>query len=137
MYDYEMEKSLEERQKEELELKLKRNEINRNFEKKMKLTYIVIALLFAIVVIGFLISRNPGVLGVWGYVALLISFVIIFVVNKCPHCNRRMFGGRCNDPNYGTNRCPYCGTALYSSESLTAIEERRKKEKSGENSDFN
>ena len=37
MYDYELEKSLEERQKEELEMNLKRNAINRKFEKKIAL----------------------------------------------------------------------------------------------------
>ena len=82
MYDYELEKSLEERQKEELEMNLKRNAINRKFEKKIKLTYAVIALLFVIVVIGFLISRNPDVLIECGYAVSLISFVIIIVVNK-------------------------------------------------------
>ena len=33
MYDYELEKPLEERQKEELELKLKINQRNRKYEK--------------------------------------------------------------------------------------------------------
>ncbi len=130
MYDYELEKSLEERQKEELEMNLKRNASNRKFEKKIKLTYAVIALLFAIVVIGFLISRNPDVLIGCGCIVSLISFVIIIVVNKCPHCNRRFWGKRQTDPNYGTNRCPHCGVNLFSSESLTAIEEKRKKENS-------
>ena len=111
-------------------MNLKRNAINRKFEKKIKLTYAVIALLFAIVVIGFLISRNLDVLIVCGYVVSLISFVIIIVVNKCPHCNRRFWGKRLTDPNYGTNRCPHCGVNLFSSESLTAIEEKRKKENS-------
>ena len=59
MYDYEVEKSLEERPAEDLELNLARNKRNRKFAKKMKITYkIILAICLLSAILGFNALRN-------------------------------------------------------------------------------
>lgn len=131
MYDYELEKSLEERQKEELELKLKINQRNRKYEKKQKIGYIIIRVLFILSVILGLIIRNIFAFVGLIWASYLISAVIMRYLATCPHCDSELIIRDSRNFTSIDNRvCPFCNTRLSSTESLTAIEEKRKKENS-------
>ncbi len=158
MYDYELEKSLEERQKEELEMNLKRNAINRKFDRKMKIIHIINVVIFIFscyLALQNIDRENWKMCLIYPGVALIVIFIILLITRRCPHCEESLNSGRYRQRYYDDyddfalsnifryivdsvmiDRCPHCGVILYPSESLTAIEERRKREKSGENPDL-
>lgn len=136
MYDYEMEKSLEERQAEDLELNLERNKRNRKFDRNSRIAYILIAVVFVISIIAGLnkfSSDKVNWFPLYIAIASIISSIILIVARVCPHCRRSLFKMHSYvSDSYNflellwTDRCPHCGVSLFPSESLTAIEKRRK-----------
>lgn len=111
----------------------------------MKITYIIIVaiiILFAIVGFNRLQNNKAYLFFIYITIALVISFIILLIVKICPHCNTGLYKVTSYiSDEYNlfefiwTDRCPHCGVKLYPSESLTAIEERRKMEKSENNQD--
>ncbi len=111
----------------------------------MKITYkIILAIWLLSAILGFNALRNGNDSLFYSYIiiAMVVSLTLILVMRICPHCNsnlNKVGPYKCNDYNffefYGTDICPHCGVKLYPSESLTAIEERRKMEKSENNQD--
>ncbi len=138
MYDYELEKSLEERQAEDLDFKLKRNRIKINHRKKVHKTYNVIKFIVVLSILICIVDIvcGPGVfIFIVPIFTVLLSIALLAYVNQCPFCSSEIYLKGMDWEIILSNRCSFCGERLIPSEHLKKIEERRKKEKSGGKSD--